>query len=264
MIDVVGVSFKKNGRVYYFDANDYNLKKNVTVIVKTDQGLQFGMVQNPHMKIDKSKVNGKLKKIIRISSKADYIKHKKNLKDNIYALKKCKELVKKNNLPMNVISAEYTFDRDKLLFRFTADSRVDFRKLAKDLATIYKVRIELRQIGARDKAKEIGGYGQCGQKLCCARFLKNLDTVSINMEKNQNISLNPNKINGLCGRLLCCLKYENECYKKCRMGMLKIGDEIDTEKGKGIVTGLDILRQKYKVSVPDYGIVEVDKNASNK
>lgn len=264
MIDVVGVSFKKNGRVYYFDPNGYKLKKNITVIVKTDHGLQFGKVQNPSLKIEPSKLNGELKKVIRISSKDDYNKHRKNLKDGAFALKKCRELVQKNNLQMNVISAEYTFDRDKLLFRFVADSRVDFRTLAKELASIYRVRIELRQIGARDKAKEIGGYGQCGQKLCCARFLKELDTVSINMAKNQNIALNPNKINGLCGRLLCCLKYENECYKKCRAGMLKIGDTVKTEKGEGTVIGLDILRQKYKVNVPNVGIVEIDKNASNK
>lgn len=263
MIEVVGISFKKNGRVYYFDPNGYKLKKNITVIVKTEQGLQFGKVEIPSIKVDKSQIKSPLKKILRISSKDDYNKHRKNLKDATFALKKCKDLVSKENLNMNVIAAEYTFDRDKLVFRFVADNRVDFRKLAKDLAAIYKTRIELRQVGARDKAKEVGGYGQCGQKLCCARFLKDLDTVSINMAKNQNIALNPSKINGLCGRLLCCLKYENECYKQCRASMLKIGDEINTEHGNGKVIGLDILRQKYKVNVPDYGIIEVDKDASN-
>lgn len=263
MIEVVGVAFKKNGRVYYFDPNGYKLKKNITVIVKTEQGLQFGKVENPSLLVDKNQIQGTLKKIVRISSKDDYNKHRKNLKDAALALKKCKELVAESNMNMNVIAAEYTFDRDKLIFRFVADNRVDFRQLAKDLAALYKVRIELRQVGARDKAKEIGGYGQCGQKLCCARFLKDLDTVSINMAKNQNIALNPSKINGLCGRLLCCLKYENECYKHCRANMLKIGDEIDTEHGKGKVIGLDILRQKYKVDVPDLGIIEVDKNASD-
>ena len=158
---------------------------------------------------------------------------------------------------MNIISAEYTFDRDKLIFYFLADNRVDFRQLARDLAAIYRVRIELRQVGPRDKAKEIGGYGMCGQKLCCARFLKELDTVSISMAKNQNIALNPNKINGLCGRLLCCLKYENEGYEKCRDKMPKIGDTVETKEGIGKVIELDILNQKYKVILEDDRLVEV-------
>ena len=263
MINVVGISFKKNGRIYYFDPNGYKLKKNITVIVKTEQGLKFGKVSEPSINIAEDKLKGKLKKVIRISSRADYNNHRKNLKDATIALKKCRELVEKNELNMNIISSEYTFDRDKLIFRFLADNRVDFRQLAKDLAAIYKVRIELRQVGPRDKAKEIGGYGQCGQKLCCSRFLKELDTVSINMAKNQNIALNPSKINGLCGRLLCCLKYENDCYKECRANMHKIGDEIETEEGFGKVVGLDILRQKYKVEVPSVGIVWVEKNESN-
>ena len=259
MINVVGISFKKNGRVYYFDPNGYKLKKNITVIVKTEQGLKFGKVAEPSLNISEDKIKGKLKKVVRISSRDDYNNHRKNLKDAALALKKCRELVLKSEMNMNIIDAEYTFDRDKLIFRFLSDNRVDFRKLAKDLAAIYKVRIELRQVGPRDKAKEIGGYGQCGQKLCCARFLKELDTVSINMAKNQNIALNPSKINGLCGRLLCCLKYENECYKDCRANMHKIGDEIETSEGIGKVVGLDILRQKYKVEIPDIGITWVDK-----
>ena len=160
---------------------------------------------------------------------------------------------------MKILDASYTFDRDKLLFRFLSDNRVDFRELAKELAKIYKVRIVLRQIGVRDKAKEIGGFGPCGRKLCCALYLKDLDTVSINMAKNQNLSLNPSKINGACGRLMCCLKYEDDNYTKCRLKMKKIGDEIETEHGKGTIQSLDILRQKYKVEVPNYGIVEVDK-----
>lgn len=264
MIEVVGVTFKNNSRIYYFDPNGYKIKKNITVIVETEQGLQFGKVEIPSLMVSKNKITGILKKVIRISNNDDYKKYKKNIKDASLALKKCRNLVVKNNINMNVISSEYTFDREKLIFRFVADNRVDFRQLAKDLAAIYKVRIELRQVGARDKAKEIGGYGQCGQKLCCSRFLKELDTVSINMAKNQNIALNPSKINGLCGRLLCCLKYENECYKKCKANMLKIGDSIDTEFGSGKIIGLDILNQKYKVDVPEYGIVEVIKNESDK
>ncbi len=257
MINVVGISFKKNGRIYYFDPNGYKLKKNITVIVKTEQGLKFGKVVEPSLMIAEDKIKTPLKKIIRISSRDDYNNHRKNLKDAAFALKKCRELVKKADMNMNIISAEYTFDRDKLIFYFLADNRVDFRQLARDLAAIYRVRIELRQVGPRDKAKEIGGYGMCGQKLCCARFLKELDTVSISMAKNQNIALNPNKINGLCGRLLCCLKYENEGYEKCRDKMPKIGDTVETKEGIGKVIELDILNQKYKVILEDDRLVEV-------
>ena len=263
MIEVVGVNFKPHGQVYYFNPGNLKLKNNITVIVETEHGLQFGTVINPKIEINPDKINGDLKKVIRIANKTDYNKHKKNLKDGALALKKCRQIVERDGINMHIIDASYTFDRDKLIFRFLADNRIDFRELARELASIYKVRIELRQIGIRDKAKEIGGYGPCGQKLCCARFLKDLNAVSINMAKNQNIALNPSKINGVCGRLMCCLKYEDECYEKCRQGMLKIGDKVMTEHGEGTITGLDILRQKYKVNVPNYGTVEVDKNESN-
>ncbi len=263
MTKVVGVNFKPHGQVYYFDPDKLNLKNKITVIVETEQGLQFGTVVSENTDILASKIQGKLKKIIRIANKSDYLKHKKNLKDAASALKKCRQIVKQNNLKMHIIDASYTFDRDKLIFRFLADNRIDFRELARQLAAIYKVRIELRQIGVRDKAKEIGGYGPCGQKLCCARFLNDLNAVSINMAKNQNIALNPTKINGVCGRLMCCLKYEDDYYTQSRKSMLKIGDKINTEYGEGTVIGLDILKQKYKVNVPNHGIVEVDKNESN-
>lgn len=263
MIEVVGVAFKEQGHIYYFDPNGYKLKKNVTVIVETDQGLQFGKVINEAIPIDLSTLKSKLKQIIRISSKDDYKRHVKNQRDSKDALTKARELVAKKKINMQIIDASFTFDRDKLIFRFLADKRVDFRELAKELASIYKVRIELRQIGVRDKAKEVGGCGPCGQKLCCSRFLKDLDAVSINMAKNQNISLNPSKINGVCGRLLCCLKYEDETYKECRKCLPKIGDKIKTEHGEGNVVGLDILNQKYKVFVPKHGIVMVDKIGSN-
>ena len=161
-------------------------------------------------------------------------------------------------MKIQLIDAIYTFDRDKLLFRFLSDSRIDFRNLARELANKYKTRIELRQIGARDKAKEIGGCGQCGRKLCCSSFLNNMDSVSVNMAKNQNVSLNPNKINGLCGRLLCCLTYEDENYKICRKNLPSLGQVVKTEKGSGKVISIDILSQKYKVDVQDVGIVEVE------
>ena len=260
---VVGVNFKPHGQVYYFSKGKLNLKSNITVIVETEHGLQFGTVVNPKIEISEENIKGDLKKIIRIANKNDYIKHKKNIKDSTAALKLCRQIVERDNMNMHIIDASYTFDRDKLIFRFLADNRVDFRELARELASIYKVRIELRQIGIRDKAKEIGGYGPCGQKLCCARFLQDLNAVSINMAKNQNIALNPSKINGVCGRLMCCLQYEDETYATYRQNIKKIGDKINTEYGEGTVTGLDILNQKYKVSVPEHGIIEVDKNESN-
>lgn len=258
MKEVVGISFE-NGRIYYFDPNGHKIKENITVIVETEQGQQFGTVKIPLLKIEEKKIKTPLKKIIRVSTKKDYNQYKKNLKEAKLAKEKCQEISDELNLNMKILDASYTFDRDKLLFRFLSDSRVDFRDLAKELAKIYKVRIELRQIGVRDKAKEVDGLGPCGRRLCCASFLKDLDTVSINMAKNQNISLNPSKINGACGRLMCCLKYEDECYTECRKNMKKIGDTVQTPHGKGTVLSLDILRQKYKVEVPNYGIVEVDK-----
>ena len=261
MIDVVGIAINENGRVYYFDPNGLKLKLNVTVIVETDQGFQFGKVVKEQFQINPKDLKSALKKVIRISTKDDYHKHLKNLKDAKEALKKCQNLADKQELNMKIMDASYTFDRDKLIFRFLADNRVDFRELAKELASIYHVRIELRQVGVRDKAKEVGGCGLCGQKLCCSRFLKDLDTVSINMAKNQNLSLNPSKINGVCGRLLCCLKYEDEGYSECRKGMLKIGDKVNTVFGEGKVVGLEILKQQYKVDVPEHGIIMVDREA---
>ena len=179
------------------------------------------------------------------------------------ALVKCKELIKKYNLNMYVLDCNYTFDRSQLLFTFLAESRIDFRKLAKDLANIYKTRIELRQVGVRDKAKEVGGYGSCGRELCCSKFLCDFDSVSINMAKNQNIALNPSKINGCCGRLLCCLKYEEDCYKEFSKKLPKLGKKIEIFGSQGKVISVDILGQKYKVELKDGQIMEVDANESN-
>ena len=258
---VVGVNFKPHGQVYYFDPGKFNLKPNITVIVETEHGLQFGTVINPKIEINSPQKD--LKKIIRIANKNDFTKHQKNLIDSAEGLRVCRKIVERNIMNMHIIDASYTFDRDKLIFRFLSDTRIDFRELARELASIYKVRIELRQIGIRDKAKEVGGYGPCGQKLCCARFLQDLNAVSINMAKNQNIALNPSKINGVCGRLMCCLKYEEDTYECYKKDMKKIGDKINTEYGEGTITSLDILNQKYKVNVPEHGIIEVDKNESN-
>ncbi len=259
MLEVVEIVFKKNGRAYYFDTNGLKLEKEQRVIVETDQGTQIGIIKEANYMIKAEKLKSALKPVLRVATKKDLDTYEKNQRDAQKALEKCKKIVEKKKIPMNLIDANYTFDRDKLVIRFLADNRIDFRDLVKEIANIYKVRIELRQIGARDKAKEVSGYGACGQQLCCSRFLKDLEAVSINMAKNQGIALNPSKINGVCGRLLCCLKYEDECYKKCRKGMLKIGDKIKTKEGEGTIIGLDILAQKYKVNVPEKGIIMVDK-----
>ncbi len=190
-----------------------------------------------------------LKEIIRISTKNDYEQYLKNLKDSEKALRDCREIVKELNLDMKIINASFTFDRKQLIFNFLADERIDFRELAKKLASIYRTRIELRQIGARDKAREIGGVGPCGQKICCANFLNHIDSVSMNMAKNQGIALNPTKINGLCGRLLCCLTYEDSEYQNCSIGLPDLGEYVETPSGKGQVVSRDILNRSYKVII---------------
>jgi len=259
MIKVVGISFQDNKQIYYFNPKNFDLKRNITVIVETERGLQFGKVELPPFEIDEKTLHSDLKDVVRISTKKDYMEHKKNLKDSEAALVKCKKLVEEMDLDMQIMDASFTFDRSQLVFRFLSDSRVDFRKLARELANSYKTRIELRQVGVRDKAKEIGGCGLCGRQLCCSRFGADFTSVSINMAKNQNISLNPNKINGVCGRLLCCLKYENDMYKEYRKDLPKVGEIVEIEQGKGKVESIDIINQKYIVNIPDVGQVEVCK-----
>ena len=253
-MSVVGVKFNDKGKKYFFESGDIDLRENITVIVETEKGLQFGKVVSCDEKYDKTE----LKKVIRKSTKRDYLQHLNNLKDSKEAINKCRELAEKLGLEMTIMDATYTFDRSQLIFRFIADERIDFRQLAKELGSMFKTRIELRQVGIRDKAKEIGGYGPCGRKMCCAAFLSEFDSVSINNAKNQNLALNPNKINGVCGRLMCCLKYEDECYKECRKCLPNVGNMVDTNNGKGKVVSIDILKKKYKVDVPNVGIIEVD------
>ena len=263
MIEIIGVSFKRNSKIYYFSPNGLTVSKGDNVLVETERGVQFGVVEISNTQIEESKLKNPLNNLIRVCNSSDVRTNEKNLLDANKALKKCKMLVEKNNLNMVILDASYTFDRKQLLFVFIADNRVDFRNLAKELASIYKTRIELRQVGVRDKAKELGGYGSCGRALCCSKFLCDFDSVSINMAKNQNIALNPNKINGVCGRLLCCLKYEDECYKELSKNLPKVGKKIETEFGEGKVISVDILAQKYKVDVKEHGIVEVELNESN-
>ena len=203
-----------------------------------------------------------MKQIIRLATEDDQNTYMENLKDAQKALKKCNEFIKELELDMKVINAQWTLERTQLLFNFIADNRVDFRELAKKLAYVYHTRIELRQIGARDKAKEVGGVGICGDRLCCTRFLKQIDTISINMAKDQNLALNPTKINGACGRLLCCLAYENDTYLECSKGMPSVGDIIKTKKGEGQVVSVDILNRKCQVLIDgDKEEIYIDENS---
>lgn len=255
MEKVVKVELKEKGPSYYFLASLPNLKPGLAVLVDTEHGLQFGRIITDIMEIDTSILKTPLKSIIRIATKKDQQVFKKNMLDAKNALKVCRDLANKHKLKISVIDAAYSFDRDQLLFHFVADSRVDFRELARALASKYRTRIELRQIGVRDKAKQIGGIGSCGQKLCCNRFLKEFESVSINMAKNQNIALNPSKINGSCGRLLCCLKYENDTYSVNKRDLPKLGKKIKVKEGEGTVVSLDVLNRTYTLEIPKVGQV---------
>lgn len=259
MDKVVGVIFDNDSKVEYFYTKD-DINKDIDVIVEINGVKRFGKVVTNVHPIDKSKLTRELGKVIKVATSKEISKNKENVSMSKQALKKCKKLVQKYNLNMNVIDAYFTFNQEQLIFIFYADDRVDFRDLAKELASIYKTRIELRQIGVRDKAKKIGGLGLCGQKLCCSRYINDFDSVSIAMAKNQNLSLNPTKINGLCGRLLCCLKYENECYAQARKNLPNVGSKVETEFGEGKVISVDVLQKKYKIETLDKGIIEIDAN----
>jgi cell fate regulator YaaT (PSP1 superfamily) len=262
MDNVYGVVFNDGGKVYYFKSA-FSCPINVTVIVETEKGEQFGKVVTEVTELEKVKKIDSFKDIIRIATKQDYSRHLTNLKDSDKALKKCRELCEELDLDMKVINASFTFDRSQLLFNFLADERIDFRELARKLAGIYKTRIELRQIGARDKAREISGIGVCGHKLCCSNFLTSIDAVSINMAKNQNLALNPTKINGQCNRLLCCLAYEDDMYTACRKNLPAIGNKVKYGKEYAEVVDLDVLNNKYTILIDEERIV-VDNNENSK
>jgi len=262
MEKVIGVSFDNNKRVYYFSPNKLNLKENQEVIVQTERGLQYGKTVTNIQEKKKESLNLPLKDVIRVATKEDYKKYKSNINEAKRAFKECEKLIKKHNLNMKLMDASFTFDREQLVYHFLSDARIDFRNLAKDLAAIFKTRIELRQIGVRDKAKEVGGIGPCGRTLCCSNYLVNFDSVSINMAKNQNLSLNPNKINGVCGRLLCCLTYENDVYEEYRKGLPNLGERVKYQGKSGKVVALDILKRKYTILTDDeeYLTVELDES----
>lgn len=265
MKKVVRVEFKENGPSYYFLANIDEIEKNKNVIVETERGLQYGKVITDLLEIDETILTSPLKSIVRIANRHDRKMNENNIREARRALKNCKELAIKYGLNISIIDAAYTFDRDQLLFHFVAESRVDFRELARTLASKYRTRIELRQVGVRDKAKQVGGVGSCGQKLCCNRFLKEFVPVSINMAKNQNIALNPTKINGSCGRLLCCLNYENDTYMENKKELPKVGSKVKINNVEGTVTEIDILNKKYTVDLPKIGqVVKEVTNGSNK
>lgn len=260
---VVGIKLNENGRTYFFDATDVNVNIDDYVIVETEKGLQYGIVVR---NLEDSEIDNKIeyKPVIRIATKNDIKRHLSNLKDAEKALVKCNDLIDKYELNMKVIDAVYTFDREQLMFRFLSDNRVDFRQLAKDLGSLFKTRIELRQVGIRDKAKEVGGFGPCGRKLCCNNFLTEFDSVSINMAKNQNLSLNPSKINGVCGRLLCCLKYENDNYTEYKKDLPNIGSKVKIKEGEGKVISVDVFNRKYNVLLEDNQVVTVEADNGSK
>ena len=257
MSKLVGVVLKKNGRVYFFDANNIELFDGAKVVVDTERGKQIGTVINSNINIEDKILEGEVRDVIRIADDEDIEIDKNNKRDAVDALSVAHNYAKELKLNMSFTDASYNLDRSQLIFSFVSDSRVDFRELAKMLASDYKTRIELRQIGVRDKAKNVSGLGQCGRELCCASFLNDLDSVSINMAKDQNLALNPTKINGQCGRLLCCLKYEDDIYIENKKGMPSVGKKVTTDEGEGRVISIDILNRKYTVSLENGNITTV-------
>lgn len=242
MIKVVSVRFKKAGKLYFFDPDELAPKEGDHVIVETARGLEYGEVIEAEKEVSEDSIVPPLKKVIRIATEEDNTQYKENQQKKEKALILCQEKVDKHQLEMKLIDVEYTFDKSKIIFYFTADGRVDFRELVKDLASIFKMRIELRQIGVRDEAKMIGGIGTCGRGLCCHSWLPDFEPVSIKMAKVQNLSLNPTKISGICGRLMCCLKYENDVYIQMKKNLPDAGDRVRVEGMPAIVLESSILQ----------------------
>lgn len=250
MVNVIGVRFRNAGKVYFFDPAGKDIHTGEHVIVETARGIEYGYVVLGSRQVEESKVVQPLKPVIRMATKEDEEVEKRNKSKEKDAFKICLEKIKKHNLQMKLIDAEYTFDNNKVLFYFTADGRIDFRELVKDLAAVFKTRIELRQVGVRDETKIVGGVGICGRALCCHSYLSEFIPVSIKMAKEQNLSLNPTKISGVCGRLMCCLKNEEETYEELNSKLPNMGDYVTTDDGlKGEVHSVSVLRQQVKVVV---------------
>lgn len=253
MIKVIGVRFRTAGKIYFFDPLQFKVKRGDHVIVETARGVEYGTVVCAPKEVEEDKVFQPLKAVLRVATERDDEQERANKKKEKEAFHICLEKIRKHNLEMKLIDAEYTFDNNKVLFYFTADGRIDFRELVKDLASVFKTRIELRQIGVRDETKILGGMGSCGRPLCCHTHLSEFIPVSIKMAKEQNLSLNPTKISGVCGRLMCCLKHEEETYEELNRNLPHVGDFVHCDDGaKGEVQSVNVLRQLVKV------VIEVD------
>ena len=250
MVTIIGVRFRKAGKIYYFSPAKYQVKKGQHVIVETARGVEFGSVVLGPQKIADDEIVQPLKSVIRVATPADYKIEEKNRQKEKEAFAICQEKIAKHKLAMKLVDTEYTFDNNKILFYFTADGRIDFRELVKDLAAVFKTRIELRQIGVRDETKILGGIGICGRPLCCHTYLTEFVPVSIKMAKEQNLSLNPTKISGVCGRLMCCLKNEEVAYEELNSKLPGVGDHVETADGfKGEVQSISVLKQLVKVII---------------
>ena len=261
MTKVVGVKFRNTGKTYFFDPQDLEIEQGESVIVETARGVEFGTVSLGITKMKREDLSKPLKPVLRIANEEDHKQHIENesRKDETMAI--CQELVQKRNLDMKLVDVEFTISGNKVIFYFTADGRVDFRELVKDLASVFHMRIELRQVGSRDEAKMLGGIGNCGKSLCCTTWLSDFQPVSIKMAKNQNLSLNPTKISGVCGRLMCCLKYENGLYTKLRDGIPDNGEKVGTPDGMGKVFDTNILEETVRVRL---FTGELDENGNEK
>lgn len=253
---VVGVRFKKAGKIYYFDPVNIELRVGDKVIVETARGLEYGEVVVGPREVPEEEIVQPLKPVIRRATPADAEQVALNRQREKEALAICQQKIAEHGLPMKLIDVEFTFDLSKVIFYFTAEGRVDFRELVRDLASIFRTRIELRQIGVRDEAKMMGGLGACGREICCASFLGEFEPVSIRMAKDQCLSLNPSKISGLCGRLMCCLRFENNVYEEAKPLFPEVGDQVKTPLGVGKVTALNILKGTVAVELPERGVME--------
>jgi cell fate regulator YaaT (PSP1 superfamily) len=259
MYTVVGVRFKKAGKIYYFEPGELVVAPGVHVIVETARGLEFGEAVIGPKVVSEDDIVAPLKKVLRIATPEDKVKVQENKKKETEAFKICEQKIQAHGLPMNLVDVEYTFDINKIIFYFTAEGRIDFRELVKDLAAVFRTRIELRQIGVRDEAKMMNGIGCCGRSLCCATFLGDFEPVSIRMAKDQNLSLNPTKISGICGRLMCCLKYESEAYSgssAVKIAPPGIGRDVVTDDGEGRVVSINNSKRTVLVDLGNKRIVE--------
>ncbi|SFR04222.1 PSP1 domain-containing protein [Desulfoscipio geothermicus] len=254
--NVVGIRFKPAGKIYYFDPGDLHLAVGDGVIVETSRGVEYGTVVIDAREVPEDEVVGPLKKVLRTATDEDYERLRENKAKEKKAFDICLEKIAAHELPMKLVDVEQTFDGNKIIFYFTADGRIDFRELVKDLAAVFRIRIELRQIGVRDEAKMMGGLGCCGRELCCASWLADFASVSIRMAKDQNLSLNPTKISGICGRLMCCLKFENESYEQAKERFPEPGKRVITPDGDGRVSGINIFKDSVSVELRESKLVK--------